>query len=122
MALPNIHCLLDRHVAITAFTDLIDGHMAHMPFAQFAANSAWALCATIAHNLRRAAARGGTLRRRLVNIPARLARPNATPAANHNQDHTLNPPNTASIGGIRLGVQRPAMQFRRRPSRRGSRR
>jgi len=58
VALPNIHCLLDRHVAITAFTDLIDGHMAHMPFAQFAANSAWALCATIAHNLRRAAARG----------------------------------------------------------------
>jgi hypothetical protein len=32
------------------------------------------------------------------------------------------PTNTGSIGGIRLSVRRPAMQFRRRPTRRGSRR
>ena len=52
---------------------------------RFGANSAWILCAAIAHNLLRAAAtlaggqhavaRGATLRRKIVNIPARLARP-----------------------------------------------
>ena len=53
------------------------------------ANSAWVLCGAIAHNLLRAAAtlagaqhaaaRGATLRRRIVNIPARLARPQRKP-------------------------------------------
>ena len=56
---------------------------------RFGANSAWAICAAIAHNLLRAAAtlagtrhrsaRGATLRRHLVNIPARLARPQRKP-------------------------------------------
>jgi len=56
---------------------------------RFGANSAWVLCAAIAHNLLRAAgvlaggahavARGATLRRKIVNIPARLARPQRTP-------------------------------------------
>jgi Transposase DDE domain group 1 len=75
-----------RHAIIeTTFADLIDGPLAHMPSGRFGANSAWILCAAIAHNLLRATgvlagdahavARGSTLRRRIVNIPARLARP-----------------------------------------------
>ena len=80
-----------RHHAIieTVFADLIDGPLAHMPSGRFGANSAWILCAAIAHNLLRAAgvlagdrtprARGATLRRSIVNIPARLARPQRRP-------------------------------------------
>ncbi len=75
-----------RHAIIeTVFADLIDGPLAHMPSGRFGANSAWILCAAISHNLLRAAgviagnrhavARGATLRRTIVNIPARLARP-----------------------------------------------
>jgi Transposase DDE domain group 1 len=73
----------------TVFADLIDGPLAHMPSGHFGANSAWVLCAAIAHNLLRAAARfaggqhtaarGATLRRKIVNIPARLARPQRKP-------------------------------------------
>ena len=71
------------------FADLIDGPLAHMPSGRFSANSAWILCAAIAHNLLRAVgvlaggthavARGATLRRRIVTIPARLARPQRRP-------------------------------------------
>lgn len=79
-----------RHAIIeTTFADLIDGPLAHVPSGRFGANSAWAICAAIAHNLLRAAAtlagarhrsaRGATLRRHLVNIPARLARPQRRP-------------------------------------------
>src|SRR5271163_3997254 len=79
-----------RHAVIeTTFADLIDGPLAHMPSGHFGANSAWVLCAAIAHNLLRAAAvlagnphrtaRGATLRRKIVNIPARLARPQRQP-------------------------------------------
>ena len=79
-----------RHAIIeTVFADLIDGPMAHMPSGRFGANSAWVLCAAIAHNLlhaagtlagdRYAVARGATLRRRIVTVPARLARPARTP-------------------------------------------
>jgi Transposase DDE domain group 1 len=75
-----------RHAIIeTVFADLIDGPLAHLPSGQFAANSAWAICAGITHNLLRAAgtlsgqrhgvARGATLRTRIINVPARLARP-----------------------------------------------
>jgi len=75
-----------RHAIIeTVFADLIDGPLAHIPSGRFGANSAWILCAAIAHNLLRAAgvlaggthavARGATLRRKIVTIPARLARP-----------------------------------------------
>ncbi len=73
----------------TVFADLIDGPLAHLPSGQFGANSAWVLCAAIAHNLLRGAgilagnrhgrARAATLRRRIVNIPARLARPQRRP-------------------------------------------
>lgn len=75
-----------RHAIIeTVFADLIDGPLAHLPSGRFAANSVWAICAVITHNLLRAAgrlaggrharARGATLRRQLVMVPARLARP-----------------------------------------------
>ena len=79
-----------RHAIIeTVFADLIDGPLARIPSGRFGANSAWVLCAAIAHNLLRATgalagrrlgrARGSTLRRRIVNIPARLARPQRRP-------------------------------------------
>ena len=75
-----------RHAIIeTVFADLIDGPLACLPSGRFAANSAWAICAAITHNLLRAAgtlssdthavARGATLRRQVVSVPARLARP-----------------------------------------------
>ncbi|WP_067480829.1 IS1380 family transposase [Nocardia amamiensis] len=79
-----------RHAVIeTVFADLIDGPLAHMPSGRFGANSAWVLCAAIAHNLLRAAgaladpvlgkARGSTLRRKIIVVPARLARPQRKP-------------------------------------------
>ncbi len=80
-----------RHHAIieTVFADLIDGPLAHLPSGRFGANSAWVLCAAIAHNLLHAAgvlaggqhtrARGSTLRRRIVTVPARLVRPQRRP-------------------------------------------
>jgi Transposase DDE domain group 1 len=79
-----------RHAIIeTVFADLIDGPLAHLPSGRFAANSAWAICAAITHNLlravgvlagaRHAVARGATLRRELVNVPARLAQPQRRP-------------------------------------------
>jgi hypothetical protein len=79
-----------RHAIIeTVHSDLIDGPLAGMPSGRFAANSAWTICAAITHNLLRAAgtliggehavARGATLRRRLVAVPARLARPQRRP-------------------------------------------
>ncbi|MGH3536091.1 MAG: IS1380 family transposase [Pseudonocardiaceae bacterium] len=75
-----------RHAIIeTTFADLIDGPLAHQPSGRFGANNAWAICAAITHNLlratgtltsqRHALSRGATLRRQLVTIPARLARP-----------------------------------------------
>jgi hypothetical protein len=79
-----------QHAIIeTVFADLIDGPLAHLPSGRFGANSAWILCAAISHNLLRAAgvlagdqhtrARGSTLRRKIINIPARQARPQRRP-------------------------------------------
>jgi hypothetical protein len=79
-----------RHAIIeTTFADLIDGPLAHIPSGLFSANCAWLACAVITHNLLRAAgtiaggshavARGATLRRDLVNIPARFAAPARKP-------------------------------------------
>jgi hypothetical protein len=79
-----------RHAVIeTVFADLIDGPLAHIPSGRFGANSAWVLCAALAHNLLHAAgtlagttyalARGATLRRRIIAVPARLARPARKP-------------------------------------------
>jgi len=75
-----------QHAIIeTVFADVIDGPLAHLPSGSFPANSAWTVLAAITHNLLRAAgtlagrahsvARGATLRRHLVNVPARIARP-----------------------------------------------
>jgi hypothetical protein len=75
-----------RHAIVeTVFADLIDGPLAHLPSGHFGANSAWVLCAALAHNLlhpagtlaggHHARARGATLRRRIIAVPARLARP-----------------------------------------------
>lgn len=75
-----------QHAVIeTVFADLIDGPLAHMPSGRFAANAAWVTLAMITHNLLRAAgtaaggrqtnARGATLRRRLISVPARPALP-----------------------------------------------
>lgn len=79
-----------QHAIIeTVLSDLIDGPLAHLPSGQFASNAAWAICAAITHNLLRAAgtlagdrhalARGATLRRHLIAVPARLARPQRRP-------------------------------------------
>jgi hypothetical protein len=79
-----------QHAIIeTVFADLIDGPLAHLPSGHFGANSAWVLCTAIAHNLLRAAgvlagnqharARGSTLRRKIITVPARLARPQRRP-------------------------------------------
>ncbi len=79
-----------RHAIIeTTFADLINGPLAHIPSGLFAANCAWLACAVIAHNLLRAAgtiaggdhavARGATLRRDLVTVPARFAAPARKP-------------------------------------------
>lgn len=75
-----------QHAVIeSTFADLIDGPLAHLPSGHFDANHAWTVCAAITHNLLRATgslasvfhakARGATLRRHLVCVPARLARP-----------------------------------------------
>ena len=74
----------------TVWSDLIDGPWAHQPSGWFPANAAWAVLAAITHNLLRAAAtltgtaryavaRGATLRTHLINVPARLARPQRQP-------------------------------------------
>jgi hypothetical protein len=80
-----------RHaICETVWSDLIDGPWAHQPSGMFAANTAWCILAAICHNLLRAAgtltdtarytvARGATLRTHLINIPARLARPQRRP-------------------------------------------
>jgi hypothetical protein len=79
-----------QHAVIeTVFSDLIDGPLAHLPSGLFAANSAWVILAALTHNLLRAAgtltggthrlARGATIRRHLINIPGRLARPQRRP-------------------------------------------
>src|SRR4051794_8599484 len=82
-----------RHAIIeTVFADLIDGPLAHLPSGRFGANSAWALCAAIAHNLLHTA---GIPRRR----PPR-PRPGRDPAPT--ADHRSRP-----IGPARPGT-RPA--------------
>jgi hypothetical protein len=65
------------------FADLEDSALAHLPSGKFTANAAWLTLAATAYNLTRAAghlasvfharARTGTIRRHLINIPARIA-------------------------------------------------
>jgi len=74
----------DHAIVEQVFADLVRGPLAHLPSGDFAANAAWLTCAAITHNLLRAAgclaggvhakARSATLRRRLIAVPARLAR------------------------------------------------
>lgn len=91
-SLPTVEADLThrKHAIVeTVFADLIDGPLARIPSGRFAANCVWALCAAIAHNLLRAAgtvcggplavARGATVRRKIVNTPARFARPARRP-------------------------------------------
>ena len=66
------------------FADLNNGPLAHLPSGVFTANGAWLAMAAICHNLMRAAgclasaffarARGATIRTRLINVAARIAR------------------------------------------------
>ena len=66
------------------FADLKASALAHLPSGKFTANAAWLVCAAIAFNLARALGRlaGGslaraetaTIRDRIINIPARVAR------------------------------------------------
>jgi hypothetical protein len=98
-----------RHaICETVWSDLIDGPWAHQPSGMFAANTAWSILAAICHNLLRAAgtltgtlryavARGATLRTHLINIPARLARPQRRPVL-HLPAHWPQPP-PGSPGG-----------------------
>jgi hypothetical protein len=73
----------DHAIIEQVFADLIDGPLAHLPSGRFAANAAWLTLAAMAHNLLRAAgclisprygtARATTIRRQLINVPARIA-------------------------------------------------
>ncbi|MEV4734045.1 IS1380 family transposase [Saccharopolyspora sp. NPDC049426] len=73
------HAIVEQVIA-----DLKDSALAHLPSGKFTANAVWLTCAAIAHNLTRAAAalasvfhakaRTGTIRRHLINVPARIAR------------------------------------------------
>jgi len=73
-----------QHAVIEqVFSDLEDGPLAHLPSGKFHANAAWLALAALAYNLTRAAgtlasrfhakATGATIRRTLVNVPARIA-------------------------------------------------
>jgi hypothetical protein len=74
----------DHAIVEQLFADWADGPLAHLPSGSFPANAAWLCLAAISHNLLRAAgslaslpcakARGGTLRRDLIDVAARTAR------------------------------------------------
>ena len=94
--LPTAHAdiIHRRHAIIeTVFADLIDGPLAHLPSGHFGANSAWVLCAAIAHNLLHATgtlagqphtrARGATLRRRSSPCPPDWPDPPAHPCCTY---------------------------------------
>ena len=73
-----------RHAVIEqVFSDLEAGPLGHLPSGRFQANAAWLTLAAISYNLTRATgtladrfhakATGATIRRNLINIPARIA-------------------------------------------------
>src|SRR4029453_5295760 len=96
---------------------LIDGPLAHLPSGHFGANSAWALCAAIAHNLlhaagtlagqSHAAARGAPPRRPLIPVPAGLARPARTPVL-HLPSHWPWAPTWLQLWDQTIGPHLPA--------------
>lgn len=73
------HAVVEPQIA-----DLKHSALAHLPSGVFEANHAWLILAALAHNLMRAAAgiaggtlanaEGATIRARLIQIPARIAR------------------------------------------------
>ncbi|MDT3727798.1 IS1380 family transposase [Streptomyces sp. DSM 41972] len=73
----------EHAVVEQVFADLEDSALGHLPSGKFTANAAWLTLAATACNLTRAAghlastfharARTGTIRRHLINIPARIA-------------------------------------------------
>ena len=73
------HAIIEQVIA-----DLKNSALAHLPSGQFAANAAWLVCAAIAFNLTRALgvisgdtltkATTATIRTRIINLPARIAR------------------------------------------------
>ena len=73
------HAIIEQVIA-----DLKNGPLAHLPSGQFTANAAWLVLAAMAFNLTRAAgalaslfhakATTATIRRQLINVPARLVR------------------------------------------------
>lgn len=73
------HAIIEQVLA-----DLNDAALAHFPSGRFAANQTWLTLAVLTHNLLRATgclastthtkARTSTLRRQLINIPARITR------------------------------------------------
>ena len=80
-----------RHAIIeTVFADLIDGPLAHMPSGRFGANSAWILCAAIAHNLLRATG--------VLAGGAHARGPRGHPAAAHRQHPRPTGPTSTPTG------------------------
>jgi hypothetical protein len=73
----------DHAIVEQVIAELKDGPLAHLPSGRFTANAAWLALTCIAFNIARAAgaaasarharARWATLRRQLINIPARIA-------------------------------------------------
>ena len=71
----------DHAIVEQVIAELKDGPLAHLPSGKYAANAAWVALAVIAFNIARAAAvaanltkaRWATLRRKLINVPARIA-------------------------------------------------
>lgn len=71
----------DHAVVEQVIAELKDNALAHLPSGKYAANAAWVSCAVIAFNIARATAvaanqrtaRWASLRRKLINVPARIA-------------------------------------------------
>ena len=71
----------DHAIVEQVIAELKDGPLAHLPSGKYAANAAWVALAVIGFNIARAAAvaagmakaRWATLRRKLIQVPARIA-------------------------------------------------
>ena len=71
----------DHAIVEQVIAELKDGPIAHLPSGSYPANAAWVALAVIAFNLARAtavaadmaAARWATVRRKIINVPARVA-------------------------------------------------
>ncbi len=107
----------DHAICEQGFAGIIGGPLAHLPSADFSASAAWAVLAAISQNILRACgalaslfharARGATLRRDLINVPASTARAGRG-------DLTLR-----GIAGWYAGQACPALHDATRPGARG---